>query len=100
MYEKAVTCRWETIALATLVFRIFTVPFHLLSVRNTYNMTVTFLAGCVRQHDAADATVYVIPDLYVLQKAKPEVERLTAQLQQEREVQPSFVCDNCCCCLY
>ncbi|KAL0056040.1 hypothetical protein WJX82_007096 [Trebouxia sp. C0006] len=48
---------WETIAMSTLFFRIMTIPFHLQSVRNTYNMT----------------------------KAKPEVERLAAQLRQEQE---------------
>lgn len=48
---------WETIAISTLCFRIMTIPFHLQSVRNTYNMT----------------------------KAKPEVERLAAQLRQEQE---------------
>lgn len=37
----ALVCRWETIAMSTLFFRIMTIPFHLQSVRNTYNMTVS-----------------------------------------------------------
>ena len=61
-----------------------TIPFHLQSVKNTYNMSVctghkalvSAHALCARQCDR----------VLQLQKARPEVERLAAQLKQEQEV--------------
>lgn len=61
-----------------------TIPFHLQSVKNTYNMSVS--AGHKTLVSAHALRVRPCDRVLQLQKARPEVERLAAQLKQEQEV--------------